>query len=98
MRFRWLAGLALVAIVGSAGAQSVKAPPREPHQQQPPTWGQLERFSGDAEFLQYVRTVRALREAEDRRHYRGYEADSMAGAPPPPPPPPPPPAAAAQAQ
>ncbi|MBS0383895.1 MAG: beta-propeller domain-containing protein [Proteobacteria bacterium] len=99
MRFRWLASLAFVAIVGSAAAQPVKAPPGETPHQQPPTWPSLQRFSGDAEFLQYVRAVRALRDAEDRRRYRGYEADSVAGAmPPPPPPPPPSPAAAAPAQ
>ena len=89
MRFRWLAGLALVAIVGSAAAAPVKTPIRTVERQQPPTWPSLQRFSGDGEFLQYVRTVRALRAAEDRRLYRGYEADGMAMAPPPAPPPPP---------
>jgi hypothetical protein len=106
MRFRWLAGLAFVAIVSSAAAQSVKGPIRDLPHQHPPTWPSLQRFSGDAEFLQYVRNVRALQEAENRRRYSGYgagaaEADSMAGAPPPPappPPPPPPPSAAAPAQ
>ena len=64
MRFRWLASLAFVAIVGSAAAQPVKPPIRETPHQQPPTWPSLQRFSGDAEFLQYVRNVAALRDAE----------------------------------
>ncbi len=67
MRIRWLAGLALVAIVASAGASRSKRRHREPHQQQPPTWRQLERFSGEAEFLQYVRTVRGLARSRGSR-------------------------------
>ena len=61
MRFRWLAGLAFVAIVSSAAAQPVKGPIRPtPPVNSAPSWPSLQRFSGDAEFLQYVRTVRAL--------------------------------------
>ncbi|MBI3437172.1 MAG: beta-propeller domain-containing protein [Proteobacteria bacterium] len=97
MRFRWLAGLAFVAMVGAAAAQPVKGPAGGASLQQPPTWPSLQRFSGDAEFLQYVRTVRRLQEAEDRRRYHGAEADSVAGAAPPPPPPPPPAVTAAPA-
>lgn len=99
MRYRWLAGLAFVAIVSSAAAQSVKGPIHPTPPRQAPSWPSLQRFSGDADFLQYVRTVRAIRDAEERRRYHGgYDSDSATGAiPPPPPPPPPPPAVAAPA-
>src|SRR5262249_44465428 len=70
-------------------AQPIK-PPGETPRQQVPTWPSLQRFSGDAEFLQYVRVVRGLREAQDRRRYSHYEADSVAGAAQPAPAPPPP--------
>ncbi|MFZ2031146.1 MAG: beta-propeller domain-containing protein [Vitreimonas sp.] len=102
MRFRWLATLAFVAIVSSAAAQPVKGPIRQLPPQQAPAWPSLQRFSGDAEFLQYVRTVRALQEADSRRRYRGAAEADGAGLMPPPPPPPPPAAvtsaAPAQAQ
>ncbi len=84
-RFRWLASVAFFAVVGEAAAQPIKSPAGETPRQLPPTWPSLQRFSGDAEFLQYVRVVRGLREAQDRRRYSHYEADSIAGAAPPPP-------------
>lgn len=85
MKWRWLAGLAALAFVGSAGAQT-KDEPRAQAPQQPPVWERLERFSGEAEFLRYVRDVQRLERRG--RVYHGGIGD-MVGAPPPPPPPPP---------
>lgn len=88
MKWRWLAGLAALAFVGSAVAQT-KDEPRTPAPQEPPVWQRLERFSGDAEFLRYVRDVQRL--SQRGRVYHELDAVGAGVVPPPAPPPPPPP-------
>jgi hypothetical protein len=86
MALRWMIGAAAALCVGTAAAQPAKV-----REGEPPVWRQLERFSGEAEFLQYVRTLRGA----ERGRY-DVEEDSIVvtgSAIPPPPPPPPPPAA-----
>lgn len=90
MNFRWLAGLAVVVCVGSAAAQPSKTP-RPPERETPPVWRSLERFSSEAEFMQYVRT---LRRAVSREEYFDGEYNGAVPPPPPPPPAPPPPPSA----
>lgn len=87
MHRRWLAGLAVVAIIGSAEAQPAKQPARV---DSPPVWRSLERFSGEAEFQNYLRDVQRLN-GRVRRDYEYAPADAAVGPPPPPPPPPAPP-------
>src|SRR5262245_10921702 len=83
MAWRWLAGLAVVAFVGSAAAQSVKAPPGR--QEQPPVWRSLERFSSDAELMRYIRDVQRLSGYRGREdNYGGVVTESAPPAPPPP--------------
>ena len=87
---RWLSGIAALILVSSASAQSIKQPTREP-----PVWGQLERFSGEAEFLRYVRDVQRVNDRRGRQDFGAGAEDAIAvtgSVLPPPPPPPPPPA------
>jgi len=91
MAWRWLAGLAVIALVGSAAAQTAVKAPRERELQQPPVWRSLERFSGDAELMRYIRDVQRL----NGYRGRGVAYESAPSAVPSPPPPPPPPVAAA---
>lgn len=88
MHMRWLVGLAAMAFVGAAEAQPVKHP-QPPAPTAPPVWRNLERFSGEAEFQNYVRAVHRL--SANRPRHVDYEAV-------PPPPPPPAPSAAPAAQ
>ena len=60
-----LAGLAAVAFVGSAAAQTAVKRPRD--LEQPPVWRSLERFSSDAELMRYIRDVQRLTGVMRRR-------------------------------
>ncbi|WP_395645112.1 beta-propeller domain-containing protein [Terricaulis sp.] len=86
MHWRWLAGLAFVACVGSAAAQPSKGPAQTPEAQRPPVWQSLERFSSEQEFMRYVASVRR---AGARDEYATGAYNDAVPAPPPPPPPPP---------
>ncbi|MEZ6022630.1 MAG: beta-propeller domain-containing protein [Hyphomonadaceae bacterium] len=86
---RLLAGLALVALIGSASAQD-KGQTRAAITE-PPVWDQLERFADERDFLAYVRDVRSLRQIQRDDEYspsNGVVPPPMAPPPPPPPPPP----------
>jgi hypothetical protein len=88
MTWRWLAGLAVVAFVGSAAAQNVKAPPAQ--REQPPVWRSLERFSSDAELMRYIRDVQRLSGYAGRADGYGVATGTpppQSAAPPAPPPP-----------
>ncbi len=86
MKMRWLVGLASLALVGSAAAQTDKAPAHNP-----PVWSRLERFNSEAEFMRYVRQFQTI----NGRRYggSGFATPDLAMPMPPPPPPPPPPGA-----
>src|SRR5262245_22874864 len=84
MAGRLVAGLAVLALVGAATAQTAVKRPRP--LEQPPVWGSLERFSSDAELMRYISDVQRLTGVGRRR----AEADELAATAPPPAPPPPP--------
>ncbi len=83
MAWRWLAGLAVLAFVGSAAAQTAVKRPRD--LEQPPVWRSLERFSSDAELMRYIRDVQRIT-GVGRRRAETQESAPMATAVPPPPP------------
>lgn len=78
-----LAGLAAVAFVGSAAAQTAVKRPRD--LEQPPVWRSLERFSSDAELMRYIRDVQRLTGVARRRAETQESAPMAVPAPPPPP-------------
>ena len=86
MAWRWLAGLAVLAFVGSAAAQTAVKRPRDP--ERPPVWASLERFSSDAELMRYISDVQRLTGVGRRRAESLGEAPAAVAvdaAPPPPP-------------
>ncbi len=95
---RWLAGLAALAFVGAAAAQTGPKPQQEHRLERPPVWRSLERFESEAELLRYVRDVQNLQRVARGRNETDEIIVTGSAIPPPPPPPPPPPAPSAAAE
>jgi hypothetical protein len=87
----WLVGLAALALIGSATAQTGPKPREEHEPTEPPVWRSLERFESEAELLRYVRDVQRINR-RPRRDLQDSVIVTGNAVPPPPPPPPPPPA------
>lgn len=81
---RWLASLAALALIGSATAQTQGVKPVTPRE--PPVWDRLERFSSDAELMQYIRDVQRIGGVRGLRI--GIDSGVADAVPPPPSPPP----------